>query len=183
MRRQEPDSRDLTTPFQPHDAGVSSSAFVDSSSCSSRSACLGPWGRAKMELPLSGHPARRRATSAQRVHSPARRAAGASPRIRIMVPSFPIGAGPPRPHNYSPIFLICWTEELSSDPPRPLPRGRQTPPHDSVPVSSGAWPQVHMRHDRLHREASCPGYGVTVRFTRLLHPPARSARCDGRRRR
>ena len=39
MRRQEPDSRDLTTPFQPHDTGVSSSAFVDSSSYPSRSAC------------------------------------------------------------------------------------------------------------------------------------------------
>jgi hypothetical protein len=75
---------------------------------------------------------------------------------RIMVPSFPISVGPPRAHNYSPVFLICWPEELSSDPTRPLPRGRQTPPHDSVPVSSGVWPQVHMRHDRFHREALLP---------------------------
>ena len=75
---------------------------------------------------------------------------------RIMVPSFPIGLGPPRAHNYSPVLLVCWPEELSSDPTRPLPRGLQAPPHDGVPVSSGVWPQVHMRHDRFHREALLP---------------------------
>src|SRR5262245_55550736 len=69
-----------------------------------------------------------------------------------MVPSFPIRLGSPRAHDHSPVFLIGWSEELSSDPTRSLPRGRQTSTHNGVPVSSGFWLQVHVSHDSLHRK-------------------------------
>jgi Tetratricopeptide repeat len=53
--------------------------FVRPSSCPSPSACLEIWRVAGAAVRLSGHRALRRATSARRAHSPARRAAGASP--------------------------------------------------------------------------------------------------------
>jgi hypothetical protein len=60
---------------------VRPSAFVDSSPYPSLSACLRTWKWAKVELQSFEHPARHRATNAQRVRSPVLRVAGASPRM------------------------------------------------------------------------------------------------------
>jgi hypothetical protein len=62
-------------------ADVRSNAFVGSWFCPSLSDCLRTSRWARLGLQLSEHPARRRATSAQRVHSRARQVAGASPRM------------------------------------------------------------------------------------------------------
>jgi hypothetical protein len=60
---------------------VRSSGLVHSSSCPSRSASWETWTWPGMGGPFSEHPARRRATSVQPVHSRVRQDAGASPRI------------------------------------------------------------------------------------------------------
>ena len=73
---------DLICPRQHRGRGfVRSSAFVDSSSCPSPSAWVGPWRRARVDLQSSEQPARRRATSAPLVHSLTLRVADASPRM------------------------------------------------------------------------------------------------------
>jgi hypothetical protein len=78
---------------------VRPNAFVDSWPCPSRSPCLGTWRGGA--LPSAEHPARRRATSAQRVHSLTRRAAA----VRIMVPPFPVRAVL-RADNQSLMFVV-----------------------------------------------------------------------------
>ena len=55
-------------------------------------------------------------------------------KCRIMVPSIPIRAGPPRANDHSLIFMVGGAKELSSYPTLSLPRGRQTPAHDGVPI-------------------------------------------------
>jgi hypothetical protein len=70
----------VSPPGGTDDRFVRSSAFVDSSSCPWRSACLGTWRWAGVTLQSSEHLARRRATSVQRVRSQVLRVADASPR-------------------------------------------------------------------------------------------------------
>src|SRR4029453_7979287 len=85
--------------------------------------------------------------------------------LRVLVPTLPVGAGPPRADDHPPVWLIGWPEELSSYPTRLLSRGRQTRAHGDVPITSCPLSQVHMRHDSHHRWLSlhlCDALDLTL---------------------
>jgi len=87
---------------------AASLADLNYSSCSSPSACLETWSLAGAALRLSGHQARRRATSARQTRSPARRAAGVSPRIAGH------GAMPPSSRGFLHVPTIALLSGLSA---------------------------------------------------------------------